>query len=42
MEYPQVVKVGTAHVGYGKTFVKSQQEMDDLASILVMNHDFYT
>jgi len=42
MEFPTVVKVGTAHAGYGKSVVKSKGDYFDLESILAMSTEYFT
>jgi hypothetical protein len=41
-QLPIVVKVGTAHAGYGKTRVFTHEEYNDIRSILCMHRDYYT
>jgi len=40
--YPVVVKVATAHAGYGKIRMKNKDDMDDLKSVLALGTDYYT
>jgi glutathione synthase/RimK-type ligase-like ATP-grasp enzyme len=42
VEYPSVIKVGTAHAGYGKMFLKNKSDFDDLKSVIMMSKDYYT
>ena len=41
-QYPCVVKVSNTHAGYGKMFLKSASDYDDLKSILALHEDYYT
>jgi hypothetical protein len=41
-DFPYVVKVGTAHAGYGKIRVRNLEDWDDLKSILMMKPEYYT
>jgi len=40
--YPLVVKVGTAHAGYGKMCANNESEFEDMESILKMHKSYYT
>lgn len=40
--YPKVVKVSSTHAGFGKMRVRSEEDEDDLMSILKLGKDYYT
>jgi len=40
--YPVVIKVGTAHAGYGKIRMTNGEDMKDFESIMKMGREFYT
>ena len=42
IDFPCVVKVGNCHAGYGKSLIKSSGDLDDLASIVALNKQFFT
>ena len=42
MSYPKVVKVASTHSGFGKIRVRSDEDMADVHSLLILNKDFYT
>jgi len=41
-EYPIVIKVGHVHSGYGKMMLSSQENFQDLASVLSLHNDYCT
>jgi len=42
LEFPTVIKVGTAHAGFGKIVVRNKNEYNDVESILAMSTEYFT